>query len=184
MIAEDGEQAAHGGAPHESGSEQASGCAGAQGNHQCGGLSQHDDQQQLPGELAVENIANRVVADAKNPRHEITDNAEDESADGRPPHFVHRQLFELIFHPVKPFTENYRSHAAEQPENQIEGQSAGYGEIHSADLEHRPQAKKLHVYCDGKRAGGYQRNERSRLEFKEQKFDGNDHAGNGRVEGR
>ena len=57
-------------------------------------------------------------------------------------------------------------------------------EVHGRDLEHRPGAQQLHMDSGGKSAGDHQRDKRPRLEFKQQQFDGQNHAGDRRVEGR
>ena len=69
------------------------------------------------------------------------------------------------------------------PKHKIKGQAAGNGEVHRADLEHRPHTQKLHVDGGCQRARDHERNERARLEFKQQQLDGENHSGDRSVEG-
>ena len=114
VVRHDRENATHRGAPHEAGCEQSAGSAGAERNGQSNGFGKHYDQQEFPGELSVENVADRVVTDSEYPWHEEADDAEAESANGGPPHFIEREFLELIFHPIEELAEANRGDAADQ----------------------------------------------------------------------
>ncbi len=98
------------------------------------GLGYHDNQQDLPRQLPIQNVADGVVADAEHAGHEKADDAQAQRPDCGPPQFVEWKLLELVFHPVEQFAESYGSEAADQPQHQIKRQGTGNGEVHRTHL--------------------------------------------------
>ena len=57
------------------------------------------------GKAGIENVADRVIANTENAGHEVSDDAQTQRADRRPPEFVDGEFLELIFGPVKQLAE-------------------------------------------------------------------------------
>ena len=68
-------------------------------------------------QIRVQDVADGVVANAQNARHEVADDSQPQSADRRPPQFVDRQFLELIFGPVKQLAESDSRQSAQQSQN-------------------------------------------------------------------
>ena len=85
---------------------------------------------------------------------------------------MNRQLFELVFHPVQRLAETQRCDATQQSQYQVERQGVRESEVERAHLEHGASSHQPEVDTGRQGAGDNQRDERSRLEFKQQQFDG------------
>ncbi len=182
MIHDDGKHSAHRRARHKHRRQQAAGSSRAERNHQRECFEDSDQDQHLQREIIVQNVGDRVVAHAENARHKKADDAEAERADGRMPKIADREAVELILHPVQQLRESDRCGAGNDSQQQIERNSVQDVEVRVFHREHRSLPQQHGAHAGGERARNHQWNKRARAKFEEQKFDGQDDAGNRRVE--
>ena len=90
VIPDHREQPAHGRAPHECRCQQTARSPRSQRYHQRRKLRQHHDQQQLPRQVPVEDVPNRVVSHAQHARYEESDDSQKQRTNRRPPQLVQR----------------------------------------------------------------------------------------------
>src|SRR5438309_11886290 len=88
-------------ARHEHGCQQAAGGPRSQRDHEGNRLCEHHNDQEFEREVRVQDVADRVVSHAEDPRHKVTNDSEPKRADRWPPEFVNGQLLELIFSPIQ-----------------------------------------------------------------------------------
>src|SRR5580698_1717553 len=116
VVEHHGKCAAHGRARHEYWSEQSARRSRAKGDNQRNGLGEHHDEQQIESKACIQNVGDCVIADAENAGNEVSDDAQTEAANRRPPELVDGKFLELILDPVKRLAESDRRQATQASE--------------------------------------------------------------------
>ncbi len=135
-------------------------------------------------DVALQQRADGVVADAEGLREDESAEADDEAADCGPPHPVNRQAMKSVFRGVdaqgeqcgEAAGEESGQHAAEQAFRADKDGMRGNG-------KERSEAEDVASGGAGGGAGQGHGDRASRLPFEEQQFDGEQHRGDGRGEG-
>ena len=165
-----------------SGASTPPGRAGAERDGPDHRLRDGQPQQEAADEVAVEEIADGVVPHAEGAGKDQAAQADEQSADDRPPHVMDRQLGEEILEGIHQPREPSRREAGGDPDGERERQLLPGERRVRRDREDRPGAQEGHSDRSGDRGGRGDRNEAPRLPLEQQQLDREQHRGERRRE--
>src|SRR6266404_1259800 len=134
--------------------------------------------------MIVQNIRERVVADAEYARDKKSNDSEGQRANRGMPKLRDRKTVKVVLYKIERLGKSNSDAAADDSEDKIVRESTGNSEIHRQDVEHRAGSEQELANAGGQCRCNDERNERPAAELEQEKLDRKNHAGDGRIERR
>ena len=131
-------------------------------------LQRAEDEQRAARISTADDVFDVVVAHAQRARREVTDHADRQTADRRPPHPVDRQVLERVLDRVDELGHDDRRHSDHRAERDVERDRRA---VHLHDVRHREDRLRTHQgqpHGRGRGGGERHRDQRALAVFKKQ----------------